>query len=109
MPTGIRNAASVAPAAINGTMGVPGQILAATFCTGFRICGVSGGGTLVTSLLLSVAVTLIWGSATRRISVACTCSTVVPGKMRQLMLASARWGRALLAWPALSKVGMQVV
>src|SRR5450755_4783376 len=104
MLTGIRNAASVAPAAISGTIGVPGQILAATFCTGVRICGVSGGGTLVTSLLLSVAVTLIWGSATTRLSVPSTCSTGVRGKMREVMLASARWGRALLAWPAVGDV-----
>ena len=32
-----------------------------------------------------------------------------PGKMRQLMLASARWGSAFRAWPPLIMVTTQVV
>src|SRR5438477_12878464 len=109
MPAGVRKAPSVAPADIDGTTGTPGHILAASSSTGLKILGVRGCGPLGTSLRLSAKVTLISGSATSSCSLARTCSGVVPGKMRQLMLASARWGRALLAWPAFNRVGTQVV
>src|ERR1700681_3662106 len=90
MPAGVRKAPSVAPADISGTIGVPGQISAATLSTGFMIRAVSGGGALITSLRLPAMVTLISGSATSAVSLSRTCSAVVPGKMRQLLLASAR-------------------
>ena len=38
-----------------------------------------------------------------------TAATLVPGKMRQLMLALARCGKALSAWPPSSMVATQVV
>src|SRR6516164_2960945 len=109
MPAGVRKAPSVALAVIMGTIGEPGQILAATVSTGFMICGVSWGGSLTTSLRFPTMVTLISGSATSAVSLSRTCSAVVPGKMRQLALASARWGWAFVAWPPLNIVGMHVV
>src|SRR5580658_4458748 len=109
MPAGVRKAPSVAPADICGTIGVTGHIWAATLSTGFMIPGVSGGGALITSLRLPVMVTLISGSATSAVSLSRTSSAVVPGKMRQFKLASARWGWALVAWPPLNIVGMHVV
>src|SRR4029079_18786328 len=109
MPAGVRKAPSVAPADMKGTTGTPGHILAVRVSTGPKIFGSKGCGPLGTSLRLSAKLTLISGSATSSCSLARTCSGVVPGKMRQLILASARWGKALLAWPALNKVGTQVV
>src|SRR5437868_14172332 len=109
MPAGVRKAPSVAPADMDGTTGTPGHILAVSVSTGLKILAARGWGPLGTSLRLSASVTLISGSATSSCNLARTCSGVVPGKMRQLILASARWGKALLAWPALNKVGMQVV
>src|SRR3954469_17287361 len=109
MPAGVRKAPSVEPADMDGTTGMPGHIFAVSFSTGPKTFGLMGCGPLGTSLRLSTNVTLMAGSPTTCCSVSRTCAGVVPGNIRQLMLASARWGRALLAWPALSKVATQVV
>src|SRR4029453_10923337 len=109
MPAGVRNAPSVAPADMAGTTGVPGQYFAVSFSTGpntfgFRVCGPLG-----TSLGVDASVPLISGSLASSASFWRTCSGVVPGKMRQLTLAVARWGSALVAWPPDSMVAMHVV
>ena len=50
MPTGVRNAPSVAPADMAGTTGMPGQYFAVSFSTGPITLGFSGWGALGTSL-----------------------------------------------------------
>ncbi len=70
--------------------------------------GVSGGGSDA-SLRVSSVVTFTIGSAAAASRLSRTDSTEVRGKMRQLTLATARWGRALVAWPPLSMVAMRVV
>src|SRR6202043_3356687 len=70
--------------------------------------GVSGGGGDVGPRVSSV-VTLTAGSATNSSSFARTDSVLTPGKMRQLTIARARCGSALVAWPASSIVATQVV
>src|SRR5471030_384266 len=69
---------------------------------------VKGGGGELPPRISSVS-TLTAGSAMARSSARRTVSCVTPGKMRQLMLARARCGRALVAWPASSMVATQVV
>src|SRR5215471_7419153 len=108
MPAGVLKEASVAPISSCGITGTPGQRLAASALMGLMISGVSGGATLA-SLRAGRVVTLICGSATSSASLSCTACALVPGKMRQLMLASARCGKALLAWPPLIRVTTQVV
>src|SRR5271165_4000520 len=49
------------------------------------------------------------GSAATLSSSAMMLARLWPGKTRQLMLAVARWGRALSAWPPLIMVATQVV
>src|SRR4026209_1947183 len=92
-----------------GTTGVPGQYFAVSFSTapnnfGFRICGPLG-----TSLRVDANVTLIAGSPASSASFWRTCSGVVPGKMRQLTLAGARWGGAVVGGRPDGVVAMHVV
>ena len=108
MPAAFRNWPSVAPGCRIGSTGTPGQNCAASFSMGARISRVSGGGGELGPRVSSV-VTLTAGSATSSSSFARTVSCVTPGKMRQLMFARARCGRALVACPASSMVATQVV
>src|ERR1700759_1148155 len=109
MPTGVRKAPSVAPAVSTGITGTPGQILAASALMGSMIGGVSGGGTLAIGLRALAMVTVTFGSPTSCTRTSRTCSGVVPGKIRQLMFAVARWGRGVVAWPPAIIVATQVV
>ena len=108
-PVAPKTAPSVAPADMAGTTGVPGQYSVVSLSTGpntfgFRVCGPLG-----TSLRMAASVTLISGSPASSTSFCRTCSGVVPGKMRQLTLAVARCGSALVAWPPDSMVAIHVV
>src|SRR5580700_974628 len=91
-----------------GTTGTPGQNCAVSLSIGFRRAGVRGGGG-EEGPRVSRVVTLTSGSAITRSRSARTDSAETPGKMRQLMLARARCGSALVAWPASSIVATQVV
>src|ERR1044072_4033939 len=107
MPAALLWTPSVAPVSRIGTIGTPGHSLAASFSIGPMIAGVSGGGG--ETLLGSWARVTATGAPASSASLARTSSTGVPGRMRQLTLAVARWGRALGAWPALTMVATQVV
>src|SRR5262249_37342344 len=109
MPTGVRKAPSVAPADMAGTTGVPGQYSATSLSTGPNTFGFRGCGPLGLSLRLAPPDHLLSGSAASSASFCRTCSGVVPGKIRQLTLAVARWGSALVACPPDSMVAMHVV
>src|SRR4029450_3843859 len=96
MPTAISGGASVPPAWRIGTTGTPGHIWAETFSIGPRTLGVSGGGPTTASLRPSAGDdTETAGSAASLISVWRTSSRGTPGKIRQLISAVARCGRAL--------------
>src|SRR5688572_21642022 len=92
---------------MNGTTGTPNmsRVISSIgpMTSGSR--AVTGGaGSLAEILAIVIAV-----SVTTRASVACTDSTVWPGTTRQLTVAVAAWGSALLAWPPASRVAVQVV
>src|SRR6266853_1362229 len=107
MPALMVKRPSVAAASKVGTTGTPGHICALTDSTGPTISRVSGGaGESVGSC---VGVILILSFAMTRARVFCTSATGSPGRMRQFTVARARWGRALVAWPASSIVATQVV
>jgi hypothetical protein len=100
---------SLAPADMPGTTGTPGKRAWIASLTSFISSGRSGEASLATDaaverghLHLGIAATSASLSPAHR-------ATEVPGKMRQLMLAVARWGSALVAWPALAIVATQVV
>src|SRR5215469_687386 len=108
MPIASRKIPSVAPVDIDGIKGTPGKYFATRFSAGPIILGSSGGGKAI-GRTGGTAETLTQGSsiaATRAAFVSCTVS---PGKIRQLTLAEARCGNALLAWPPSSRVATQVV
>src|SRR6185437_9766264 len=108
IPTALVNSPSVAAASNIGSTGTPGQNSAVSFSIGSITAGVNGGGGDVGPRVSSVA-TLISGSATSSSSFARTASVGTPGKIRQLTIARARCGNALVAWPASSMVATQVV
>src|SRR5437588_2996322 len=95
--------------------GTPGHISAVTRSIFDMISGLSGddwrsgGGALRFGLLAPIIVTAIFGSARTRASVPCVSAGVSCGSTRQLTLARAVCGSALLAWPASSRVATQVV
>src|SRR5436190_13347576 len=108
MPTALRNDPSVPPGCSIGTTGTPGHMALEILSIGPSTDGgneVGGGG----ALRVLGMVTATFGSSTSLIRVWRTSSGATPGKMRQLTLAVARCGRALVAWPALSIVATQVV
>src|ERR1700684_1628890 len=108
MPTAFVNSPSVAPACSTGSTGTPGQNSAVSFSIGDMTAGVNGGGEAV-GPRVSAEEILTAGSAANSSSFARTASAVTPGKMRQLTLARARCGSALVACPASSMVATQVV
>src|SRR5580698_2411955 len=108
MPAALRNSPSVAPGCRIGTTGTPGQNFAESFSKGPITAGVSGGGGELGPRVSSV-VTFTAGSAASSSSFCRTDSGSTPGKMRQLMLARARCGRAFVACPASNMVATQVV
>src|SRR5882757_1139548 len=101
--------ASEAPVLISGITGTPGKCLAAIFSIGPTIFGSRGGG-IASDLSFAVRrVTCRPNPDTVRSKVAWTSSAVSPGMIRQLTEAVARWGNALMAWPAVNKVATHVV
>src|SRR5262252_7499661 len=90
-----RKRASVAPVLIAGTTRTPGNISFMSISTAANTSGRSGDGWL--SVALFTNDTLICGSANTPIRVSRTDAGDTPGRMRQLTLAVARWGNALLA------------
>ena len=90
-----------------GTSGTPGHICALTRSAGSKISRVKGGAG--DKVALPTGVTLIWSLASTRCRVLVTESIDSSGRMRQLTVARARCGRALVAWPASSMVATQVV
>ena len=72
------------------------------------IFALSGGGGEAGPRVPGI-VTFTSGSATNFSSLRTHDSAVTPGKMRQLTLARARCGSALVAWPPSSMVATQVV
>src|SRR5271167_1938965 len=108
MPIAVRNTPSVPPGCKIGNTGTPGKNTALSFCTGPSIWGVSGGGGDVGPRVSSV-VTFTAESATCTSNWCRTDSCDTPGKIRQLILARARCGSALVACPASSMVATQVV
>ena len=97
-----------AGARVIGTTGTPGKYWAESFSIGPTMAG-SSGGVLASGRSGGTGVTVTPASATTFCSCACTSAIGWPGKMRQLMLAPARCGSALLAWPPSSSVATQVV
>src|SRR4051812_26910158 len=99
---------SLAPDAMLGKIGRPGWIAPIAFVTAATKSGRIGEGSLatepsVTSLIFTA------GSAATCSSCFMMSAGLWPGKMRQLMLALARWGRAFSPWPPLIIVVTQVV
>jgi hypothetical protein len=107
MPAAKVNRPSVAPVAMVGMSGTPGQSFAATVRMGPVMASVSAGG--VDTSAVPTGVILRPGSASKRVSDACTSAMGTPGSIRQFTVAVARWGRAFGAWPPLTCVGTQVV
>src|ERR1700730_1945320 len=91
-----------------GSTGTPGKNSAASFFIGANTCAVSGGGGELGPRVSNVETTT-FGSATNCSSLLRTVSASTPGQMRQLILALARCGSALVACPASSMVATQVV
>ena len=87
---------------------MPGHISSATFSIGLRIRGVNGVGAAIGPRTSGI-VTATAGSSAILTSCARIASRDTPGKMRQLIFAVARWGRALVACPADSMVATHVV
>src|SRR6478735_1825760 len=108
MPTASRKMPSVAPVDIDGTIGTPGKYCATSFSAGPITLG-SSGGALATGRIGGTGVIVTLGSPIAATSAAWVSSTVRPGNMRQLTLAAARCGSALLACPPSSNVATQVV
>src|SRR5271167_3691877 len=108
MPMASRKIPSVAPVDMVGTKGTPGKYLATSASAGPKILGSSGGAT-ATGRTGGTKVTLTPGSPITATKAARVSSTVSPGNIRQLTLAAARCGNALLAWPPSNSVATQVV
>ena len=98
---------SVAPVLMLGMTSAPGHISVVIRSTRLMRSGLSGDGGL--AMNSPVAVTVILSLASTRTSVACTSSGFSPGRTRQLTVARAVCGSALLAWPPSSRVATQVV
>src|SRR5688500_556076 len=94
--------ASVAPVLIVGITGTPGHISLVTRSISLIRAGVSGDGGEFRAAPWKVIFTPV--SPTTRSRTAFTCSGVSSGRMRQLTLARARGGNALVAWPPSSIV-----
>src|SRR5690348_9536269 len=97
MPAVRRNRESVAPVDIVGTTGRPGHIVADTVSTARITSGVSADAGLGKNRF--VGVTVILSLASAPMSVRRTSSSDSPGSTRQLTIALAVWGNALVAWP----------
>src|SRR4051812_29656831 len=108
MPIASRKMPSVAPVDIEGITGEPGKYLAASFSAGPMILGSSAGG-WATGRIGRSGVIVTLGSPIGAVSAAWVSAPVRPGNIRQLIVAAALWGSALLAWPPSSKVATQVV
>src|SRR5205085_5041742 len=100
--------ASVPGADIIGTKAAVGKCLAASRLAGPMMVGESGGS-FGSRRAVVVEVTFTCGSLMAATRAARTLSRLSPGKTRQLTVAVARCGRALLAWPASRRVATQVV
>src|SRR3954465_6814580 len=92
---------------MTGPTTAPGYISLVSDSTRFITSGRSGDGLL--GCASSTNSTLTFGSATISISFALTDAGDTPGRMRQLTLALAICGSALVAWPPSSFVATQVV
>ena len=97
----------MAPVLITGTTMTPGNISFVSPSTAVMTSGRSAAGWL--GCASPTSETVIFGSASVSTIVCLTESTLTPGRMRQLTLAVASCGRALLAWPPSSRVATQVV
>src|SRR5450631_3006380 len=108
---------SEAPFSITGVTGVPGQIWVTREVKGSKTSGSGGGGTMAlrsgavseTSPASETYFTVSLEFPKMSISWWRISSGEWPGKMRQLTLACAVCGSALLAWPATRRVATQVV
>ena len=115
MPACRKGWLSVAPVPIKGMTGTPGHISVVTFSIFDMTSGLRGddwrcgGGAARFGLFAPTIVTPIFGSASTRSSAACVSAGVSCGSIRQLTLARAVCGSALLAWPPSSRVATQVV
>src|SRR3954452_15450036 len=83
---------SVAPVPIVGTTTAPGNIALVIDSSGCMICGWSDEGGL--GFAGSTYVKVTFGSAITSVSVRLITAGSSPGRMRQLTLAVASWGRA---------------
>src|SRR5690242_783450 len=108
MPIASRKIPSLAPVDMDGTKGTPGKYFFSTASAGPITLGSSVGG-LASGRIGGTGVMVILESPMTLAKAARVPSTVSPGKMRQLILAPARWGSALLAWPPSNRVATQVV
>src|SRR5579863_8998391 len=102
------NCASVAPGSSVVITGTLGHISCATSSIGFKVSGVNGAA-CASGPRTSGIVTDTAGSSTIFINCAFTSSRDTPGKIRQLILALALCGNALVACPADNIVATQVV
>src|SRR5262245_1051882 len=107
MPALRRYNPSVAPVLMTGTTTTVGQSALVTDSIGPMTGGLSGEAGLGVASLTKLTVT--FGSATTDSSFAFTLAGNSPGRMRQLTLAAATCGSALVAWPPSSIVATQVV
>src|SRR5579871_2406332 len=98
---------SVAPVSMSGTIGNAPQIDAVTELITLSTAAGRIDGGLATAVSGSVNATAV--SATTERSVCSIVDASTPGMMRQLIVAVARCGRALRAWPPSSIVATQVV
>ena len=88
---------------------MPGQALFSAFCAAARKSARIGDAGEAIESSPETAVTFKPGVAAIFSSAARISSRLWPGKIRQLTLAVARWGKAFCAWPPEIIVGTQVV
>src|ERR1035438_8504230 len=108
---------SLAPFSITAVTGMPGQIALVRRVSGWKTSGIGAGGAIglrsgavsETTYESETYFTASLSSAKIPINCLRISSGECPGKMRQFTIACAVWGRALLAWPALSRVATHVV